>query len=57
MQNATLLDYSMPTAADLPFVETILVEVSFDASSFGMRGVGEPPLVPALNAIAKLRIN
>jgi CO/xanthine dehydrogenase Mo-binding subunit len=52
MQNATLLDYRMPTAADLPFVDTLLVEVGFDVSPFGIRGVGEPPLVPSLAAIA-----
>jgi CO/xanthine dehydrogenase Mo-binding subunit len=52
MQNATLLDYRMPTATDVPFVDTLLVEVSFDASPFGIRGVGEPPIVPSLAAIA-----
>jgi xanthine dehydrogenase molybdenum-binding subunit len=52
MQNATLLDYRMPTAADVPFIDTLLVEVSFDPAPFGMRGVGEPPLVPSLAAIA-----
>jgi CO/xanthine dehydrogenase Mo-binding subunit len=52
MQNATLLDYRMPTAADVPFVDTLLVEVRFDASPFGIRGVGEPPIVPSLATIA-----
>jgi CO/xanthine dehydrogenase Mo-binding subunit len=52
MQNGTLLDYRMPTAADVPFVDTLLVEVSFDASPFGIRGVGEPPIVPSLATIA-----
>jgi xanthine dehydrogenase molybdenum-binding subunit len=52
IQNATLLDYRMPTAADVPFVDTLLVEVSFDASPFGIRGVGEPPIVPSLATIA-----
>ena len=52
MQNATLLDYRVPTAADVPFVDTLLVEVSFNASPFGIRGVGEPPIVPSLATIA-----
>jgi xanthine dehydrogenase molybdenum-binding subunit len=52
MQNATLLDYRMPTAADVPFVDTLLVEISFDASPFGIRGVGEPSLVPSLATMA-----
>jgi CO/xanthine dehydrogenase Mo-binding subunit len=52
MQNATLLDYRIPTAVDLPFVETILVEVSSAAGPYGVRGVGEPPIVPTLATIA-----
>ena len=52
MQNATFLDYRIPTAADVPSVDTLLVEVSFDASPFGIRGVGEPPIVPSLGTMA-----
>jgi CO/xanthine dehydrogenase Mo-binding subunit len=52
MQNATLLDYRMPTAADVPFVEAMPVEISFGTPPFGIRGVGEPPIVPSLAAIA-----
>ena len=52
MQNATLLDYRIPTAVDLPFVETILVEVGSAAGPYGVRGVGEPPIVPTLATIA-----
>jgi len=52
MQNSTLLDYRMPTAADVPGVETVLVEVGSDAGPYGMRAVGEPPMVPVMAAIA-----
>jgi CO/xanthine dehydrogenase Mo-binding subunit len=52
MQNPNLLDYRMPTAADLPFVDTMLVEVKSDIEPFGVRGVGEPPIVPSLATIA-----
>ena len=52
MQNATLLDYRIPTAVDLPFVETLLVEVGSDGGPYGVRGVGEPPIVPTLATIA-----
>jgi len=52
MQNANLLDYRIPTAADMPFVETMLIEVSSSNTPFGIRGVGEPPIVPSLAAIA-----
>lgn len=46
MQNATLLDYRIPTAADIPFIDTMIVEVGCEATPYGLRGVGEPPLVP-----------
>jgi CO/xanthine dehydrogenase Mo-binding subunit len=52
MQNTSLLDYRMPTAADIPAVETVLVEVGSDAGPYGMRAVGEPPMIPVLAAIA-----
>ena len=52
MENASLLDYRMPTAADAPFIDAMLVEVSSGLPPYGMRGVGEPPLVPALAAMA-----
>jgi CO/xanthine dehydrogenase Mo-binding subunit len=52
LMNASLLDYRKLTAADLPSIETIIVEVPAPAGPFGARGVGEPPIVPAPAAIA-----
>ena len=52
MTNASLLDYRMPTALDLPEIETILVEVPNPSHPYGVRGVGEVPIVPPLAAIA-----
>lgn len=52
MANPTFLDYRMPTALDLPMMETILVEVPNPASPHGIRGVGEVPIVPPMAAIA-----
>ena len=52
MQNTTLLDYRMPTAADVPLIDTVLVEVGSTAGPYGMRGVGEPPMIPVMAAIA-----
>ena len=52
MRNASLLDYRMPTALDLPDIETILVEVPNPGHPYGVRGVGEVPIVPPLAAIA-----
>jgi CO/xanthine dehydrogenase Mo-binding subunit len=52
LMNPSLLDYRKLTAADLPSIETIIVEVPSPAGPFGARGVGEPPIVPAPAAIA-----
>ena len=52
LTNPSLLDYRKLTAADLPNIETIIVEVPSPAGPFGARGVGEPPIVPAPAAMA-----
>jgi CO/xanthine dehydrogenase Mo-binding subunit len=52
LTNPSLLDYRKLTAADLPSLETIIVEVPAPAGPFGARGVGEPPIVPAPAALA-----
>ena len=52
LRNASLLDYRMPTTVDLPMVETVLVEVPNPGHPYGVRGVGEVPIVPPLGAIA-----
>jgi CO/xanthine dehydrogenase Mo-binding subunit len=51
MQNASYLDYRMPTALDLPMIETVLIEVPNPGHPYGVRGVGEVPIVPPLAAI------
>jgi xanthine dehydrogenase molybdenum-binding subunit len=50
--NPTFLDYRMPVALDLPRLETILVEVPAEDGPYGIRGVGEAPIVPPPAAIA-----
>ena len=52
LMNPSLLDYRKLTAADLPKIETIILEVPGGAGPFGTRGVGEPPIVPAPAALA-----
>jgi CO/xanthine dehydrogenase Mo-binding subunit len=52
LTNPSLLDYRKLTAADLPNIDTVIVEVPSPAGPFGARGVGEPPIVPAPAAIA-----
>ena len=52
MLNASFLDYRMPTSLDLPMIDTVLVEVTNPGHPFGLRGVGDVPIVPPLAAIA-----
>jgi CO/xanthine dehydrogenase Mo-binding subunit len=52
MTNASFLDYRMPTSLDLPMIDTVLVEVPNPGHPFGVRGVGEVPIVPPPAAIA-----
>ncbi|MBI4905974.1 MAG: xanthine dehydrogenase family protein molybdopterin-binding subunit [Acidobacteria bacterium] len=52
MMNSSLLDYRMPTALDLPMIETIIVEVANPLHPFGVRGVGEANIVPPPAAVA-----
>ena len=52
LMNPSLLDYRKLTAADVPDIETIIVEVPAPAGPMGARGVGEPPIVPAPAAVA-----
>ena len=46
LQNAGFLDYRMPVASDLPMIDTIIVEVPNPRHPYGVRGVGETPIVP-----------
>jgi CO/xanthine dehydrogenase Mo-binding subunit len=57
MQNAGFLDYRMPVASDLPMINTILVEVPNPRHPYGVRGVGETPIVPPLAAVANAMEN
>ena len=55
--NSSLLDYRMPTALDIPMIETIIVEVPNPGHPFGVRGIGEANIVPPLAAIANAIYN
>ena len=52
MLNASFLDYRMPTSLDLPMIDTVIVEVPNPNHPYGVRGVGEVPIVPPMAAIA-----
>jgi CO/xanthine dehydrogenase Mo-binding subunit len=52
LQNPGFLDYRMPVASDLPMIDTVVVEVPNPGHPYGVRGVGETPIVPPLAAVA-----
>jgi len=57
LRNASLLDYRMPTALDVPEIECVILETPVPNVPYGVRGVGEVPIVPpaacVANAIAR----
>ena len=52
LQNPSFLDYRMPVASDMPMIDTVVVEVPNPTHPYGVRGVGETPIVPPLPAVA-----
>lgn len=55
-KNADLTTYLIPTAADVPVIDSLLVEVPDPTGPYGAKGIGEPATIPTtpaiLNAIA-----
>ena len=52
MLNSSFLDYRMPTSLDVPMIDTVMIEVPNPKHPFGVRGVGEAPIIPPLPALA-----
>jgi CO/xanthine dehydrogenase Mo-binding subunit len=52
MLNSSFLDYRMPTSLDVPMIDTVMIEVPNPKHPFGVRGVGEAPIIPPLPAMA-----
>jgi nicotinate dehydrogenase medium molybdopterin subunit len=52
----TFVEYMIPTALDIPAIESLIVEVPCDLGPFGAKGLGEPPAcataASVLNAVA-----
>ncbi len=57
LKNPTFLDYRMPTALDLPMLDTEIIEVPASDGPYGARGVGEVPIVPPAGALANAIYN
>lgn len=50
---ASLLDYTLPGVHHAPgTIEPLIVEIPSESGPFGVRGVGEPPVVPVAAAVA-----
>jgi CO/xanthine dehydrogenase Mo-binding subunit len=52
IRNASFTDYLLPTALDMPAIESVLVEEAEPEAPYGLKGVGEPPLIASPAAIA-----
>jgi CO/xanthine dehydrogenase Mo-binding subunit len=50
--NASFTDYLIPTALDMPPVESVLIEDPEPDAPYGLKGVGEPPTVVSTAAVA-----
>jgi CO/xanthine dehydrogenase Mo-binding subunit len=52
LENAGFLDYRIPVASDVPMIDTVIVEVPNPRHPYGVRGIGETPIIPPMAAIA-----
>ena len=52
VENPGFLDYRMPVASDLPMIDAVIVEVPNPLHPYGVRGVGETPIVAPLATVA-----
>ncbi len=51
LQNPSFLDYRIPVCSDLPYIDTVILEIPNPNHPYGIRGVGETSIVPPLAAI------
>jgi CO/xanthine dehydrogenase Mo-binding subunit len=51
LQNPGFLDYRIPVCSDVPMIDTLIVEVPNPNHPYGVRGVGETPIIPPMAAI------
>jgi CO/xanthine dehydrogenase Mo-binding subunit len=52
IQNPSFVDYQIPTALDSPPIKSLFVEEPDLHGPFGAKGIGEPPFIPPMPAIA-----
>ena len=52
MLSGSFLDYALPRAAQVPDIDTLIVEVPAPDGPFGAKGIGEAGVIPAGPAVA-----
>ena len=52
LRTGSFLDYELPTADQIPFIDVELIEVPSLVGPLGAKGVGEPPAIPGPAAVA-----
>ncbi len=52
LRTGSFLDYELPTADQIPFIDVQLIEVPSPVGPLGAKGVGEPPAIPGPAAVA-----
>jgi CO/xanthine dehydrogenase Mo-binding subunit len=52
LATASLLDYTLPGSQQVPPIESVILEVPSQSGPYGLRGVGEPPVIPVAATIA-----
>ncbi len=52
LRTGSFVDYELPTADQLPFMDVRIVEVPSPVGPMGAKGVGEPPAIPGTAALA-----
>lgn len=56
--NANLLDYRVPVAGQTPDIQVIIPQnIDTEANNLGVKGIGEPPIIPTAGAIANAVYN
>jgi CO/xanthine dehydrogenase Mo-binding subunit len=49
---SSLLDYTLPSSQQVPSIESVILEIPSQSGPYGLRGVGEPPVIPVAAAVA-----
>lgn len=57
IKNTNFTDYLIPTALDVPAIQSIIIEDTEPTGPYGAKGVGEPALIPTAAAIANAVYN